>query len=63
VRLSPDLVEDALGRRRFEVAYYADGTYDIRSGDEWKTETWSNECNSCGADLRFDRLLVESRPS
>ena len=58
---SPDLVELAYGRRRFSVTYYADGSYDDRSGDEWDVETWLNECTSCGADLLYDELVAEAQ--
>lgn len=59
---SADLVEIAYGRRAFAVTYYTDGSFEDRSGDAWKVETWDNGCNACDAALRYDELVPESAP-
>jgi hypothetical protein len=56
---SADFREEAVGHCNFDVTYYADGTYDVRSDEEWETDTWTNFCHGCRAYLRFDQLVEE----
>lgn len=58
---SPDLAEEAYGSRRFDVTYYADGSYEDHSGSDWETDSWQNECNGCGASLTYDCLVPEAK--